>query len=347
MKISAANLESFCVQALLRAGVSDADARTTADVLVTTDTWGVFTHGTKSLRGYIRRLRGGGLRADARPRVVSEGPAWAMVDADSALGMVGSTFAMRIAMAKATAAGIGYVGVRNSCHFGAAGYYAAMAAAVGMVGVAMANDTPSVTVPGARGAVLGSNPFSFAAPSGGPHPVMLDMATSAVAGGKVFAAAARGAEIPGNWIVDAEGLPTTNPKLFPHQGALVPMAAHKGYGLALLIETLSGIVTGASIASQVLSWSFGDATLPTGHGGAFLAFDVEQMMPRGQFRERMAQALEEIRQASKAKGARRIYIPGEMEWERRDAALREGIELPDDVSASLHLLAGELGMKLG
>ena len=346
MKIAAANLESFCTQALLRAGVNDADARTTADVLVTTDTWGVFTHGTKSLRGYIRRLRGGGLRAGARPRVVSEGPAWAMVDADSALGMVGSTFAMRVAIAKARAAGIGYVGVRNSCHFGAAGYYAVMAADEGMVGLAMANDIPSVTVPGSRGAVLGSNPFSFAAPSGEKYPVFLDVATSVVAGGKVFAAAARGAEIPRNWIVDAEGVPTTNPKLFPQQAALVPMAAHKGYGLALLIETISGIVTGASIASHVVSWSFGDATLPTGHGAAFLAIDIEKMIPGNQFRERMAQTLREIREAPKSAGAARIYIPGEMEWERREQALREGIELPDDVSASLHLVAKELGISL-
>ena len=104
MKIAADKLESFTVSALLSAGLGEPDARTTADVLVTTDTWGVFTHGTKSLRGYIRRLRGGGLRANARPKIITEGPAWAMVDADSAIGMVGSTFAMRLAMAKGRAA---------------------------------------------------------------------------------------------------------------------------------------------------------------------------------------------------------------------------------------------------
>ena len=105
-------------------GVGPEAARTTADVLVTTDTWGVFTHGVKALRGYVRRLRGGGLRTDARPHVVSEGPAWAIVDGDSGLGMVTSVLAMQTAMAKAKACGIGYAGVRNSCHFGAAGYYA-------------------------------------------------------------------------------------------------------------------------------------------------------------------------------------------------------------------------------
>ena len=119
-------------------------------MLVTTDTWGVFTHGVKALRGYVRRLRAGGIRADARPRIVAEGPGWAIVDGDSGLGMVTSTFAMQTAIAKARACGIGYAGVCNSCHFGAAGYYAALAADEDMIGLAMANDTPSVTAPGAR-----------------------------------------------------------------------------------------------------------------------------------------------------------------------------------------------------
>ncbi len=343
MKIAADKLTTFCQVALKKAGMGEHDARTTTDVLVTTDTWGVFTHGTKNLRGYIRRLHGGGLRAKAQPRIVSEGPAWAMVDADSAIGMVGSTFAMRAAMNKARTAGIGYVGVRNSCHFGAAGVYASMAAAEGMIGIAMANDTPTMTVPGGRSAVLGSNPFSFAVPTGEKHPILLDMATSAVAGGKVFAAATLGKEIPNNWIVDANGLPTTDPRVFPDAGSLVPMAGHKGYGLALLIETLSGILTGASIASHVLSWSFADASLPTDHGAAFLAIDINAMMPAEEFQQRIARTILEIRSSPKAAGTERIYLPGEMEWERREIALREGIEFPEDVVGNLRLLAGELG----
>src|SRR5688572_23793276 len=139
MKIAAPKLEAFCIDALRSADVSANDARATAEILVLTDTWGVFTHGTKNLRGYIRRIRGGGIRKDARPGIVREGPAWAIVDADSGLGMIGSTFAMRTAIAKARSAGIGYAGVRNSCHFGAAGCYAAMAADENMIGLAMAN----------------------------------------------------------------------------------------------------------------------------------------------------------------------------------------------------------------
>src|SRR5438045_4682394 len=192
MRVSPQNLQAFCVEALTKAGVDQKDARTTADVLVTTDTWGTFTHGTKALRAYIRRLAGGGLRKNGTPRVVDEGPAWALVDGDSSLGMVSSVFAMNTAMAKAAAAGLALVGLRNNCHYGAAGYYAAMAIPKNMIGLSMANDIPTVNAPGARAPVMGSNPLGFAAPAGREKPILLGMATSTVAGGKVFAAAALG-----------------------------------------------------------------------------------------------------------------------------------------------------------
>ena len=345
MKIAVPKLEAFCVDALRTAGVSENDARATAEILVLTDTWGVFTHGTKNLRGYIRRIRGGGIRKDAQPKIVREGPAWAVVDADSGLGMLGSRFAMRTAIAKARSAGIGYVGVRNSCHFGAAGCYATMAASENMIGLAMANDTPTMTVPGGRGLILGNNPFACAIPAGEKNPILLDIAMSVVAGGKVFAAAAMGQKIPETWMVDSEGRPTTDPTLFPHAGALQPMAGHKGYGLALMIETLSAILTGASIAGHVLSWSFADASLATGHGAAFIAVDINTLMPVAEFTQRMKQTVQEIRAAPKVEGSQ-IYLPGEIEWARRETALREGIDMPEDVLASLRSLAGDMGLDI-
>ena len=147
-------------------------------------------------------------------------------------------------------------------------------------------------------------------------------------------------------MVDSEGKPTTDPTLFPHDGALLPMAGHKGYGLALMIETLSAILTGASIASHVLSWSFADPSRATGHGAAFIALDVNALMPLGQFTERMRQTIQEIRSAPKVEGEQ-IYLPGEKEWSRRETALREGIEMPEDVLVSLRSLAGEMGVDFG
>jgi ureidoglycolate dehydrogenase (NAD+) len=345
-KVSANDLHAFCTAALTKVGVSDADARTTTDVLVTTDTWGVFTHGVKALRGYVRRLRAGGLRASARPEVVDSGPAWAVVDGHSALGMVTSVFAMRTAMAKARECGVGYCGVRNSCHFGAAGYYVSLAAAEDMIGLAMANDTPSVTAPGARGRVTGSNPLAYAVPTAGGKPILLDMATSVVAGGKVAAAHAAGKSIPAGWVIDPDGEPTTDPAAFLHGGALMPMAGHKGYGIALLIETLAGVLTGALLTRQILPWIVSDPSLPTGHGAAFLAINVAALMPVADFKRRVAGLTKEIHEAPRAAGAERIYLPGEMEWDRREKALREGIVLPPDVVASVAGLSEDIGVPL-
>jgi LDH2 family malate/lactate/ureidoglycolate dehydrogenase len=344
MKVTARDLHAFCVQALTKVGVGETDARTTADVLVTTDTWGTFTHGTKALRAYVRRLRGGGLKKDGQPGVVAEGPAWALVDGDSSLGMVTSAFAMKTAITKARTAGIACVGVRNNCHYGAAGYYASLAIPENMIGVSMANDIPTVNAPGAKGPVLGSNPFAFAAPAGKARPIMLDMATSTVAGGKVFAAAQLGKTIPGNWLLDANARPTTDPTPFSHAASLTPMGGYKGTGIALMIETLSAVLTGAAMTWQVSSWTFSDPSKSTGHGAAFIAMNIEAFMPIAEFKERMDHLIQEIHASEKAEGAERIYVPGEIEFERREKAMVEGIELPDDVVSSLRSLGDELGM---
>jgi ureidoglycolate dehydrogenase (NAD+) len=324
-------LRSFTASAFRAVGMSETDSSIGAEVLATTDAWGVFTHGTKSLAGYLRRLQAGGLRARGRPQIASEGPAWATVNGDSSLGMVTSVFAMQTAIAKARQQGIAYVGVHNSCHFGAAGYYAWLAAREGLIGIAMANDRPSVAAPGSRGAITGSNPLAYAVPAGKRRPIFLDISTATVAGGKVYAARARGEPIPNNWIIDAHGQPTSDPSGFPQVGALLPMAGHKGYGLSLLIETLSGILSGAAVTWGVQSWSRGDAAQPTLHGAAFLAIDVKCIAPREEFARKVEDLIEEIHNSPRADAVERLLVPGELEWERYDRALRDGITLPSDV----------------
>lgn len=340
------SLRRFTAKAFQRAGMSDTDATLGADVLALTDAWGTFTHGTKSLRGYLRRLKAGGLRAKGKPRVISEGPAWAMVDGDSSLGMVTSTLAMQMAITKARACGIGYVGVRNSCHYGAAGCYAWQAAREGLIGLSMANDIPSVAAPGSMGAITGSSPLSYAIPAGRYRPVMLDMSVATVAGGKVYAARTRGEKIPNTWLLGADGTPTTDPSGYPQVGALQPAAGHKGYGIALLIEALAGVLSGASITWKVGSWIFDDGRQSTDHGAAFIAIDVKSMMPPEQFVKRMEGLVEEIHAAPRADGVDRIYVPGEIEWGRYDRAMREGIALPSDVVASLEEAAAMSGLDL-
>lgn len=344
-RVSADELHAFCMKALQLAGATEAHSRITSDTLVTTDTWGVFTHGTKLLRDYVRRVRGGGLRTDVEPQVVSGGPAWSLVDGNSCLGHVTSVFAMQHAIAKARQTGIAYVGVRNSCHFGAAGYYAWLAAKAGLIGIAMANDIPSVAGPGSRGSVTGSNPIAYAVPNGSNDPILLDMAISTVAGGKVYAAHQRGEPIPNHWLLDSTGQPSTDASLYPDRGSLTPLANYKGFGIALLIESLAGLLTGASITWQVGSWISSDPTKPTEHGAAFMAIDIAQMMPPDQFQKRVAHLVDEIHQSPTADGADRLMLPGEREWNHRRKALTNGIELPSDVVGKLAGLAGDLNLK--
>ena len=345
--VAVADLEPFCIAALRASGLSEADARLTADVLVTTDTFGVFTHGTKSLAGYVRRLEAGGLKAGAVPRIEAEGPGWATVDGQSAIGMVTSVMAMNTAIRKAAQTGAACVGVRNSCHFGAAGYYANLAAKADMIGIAMANDCPSMTVPGARAPVLGTNPFAYAVPAGEEDSIFMDVASSAVAGGKVWTAQTLGKKIPDTWVVDAEGLPTTDPFVYPDHGALLPFAGHKGYGFAVMIEVFSALLTGAGSRGEVGSWMICDPAQPTHHGAAFLAVNVGAMIPIEPFKRRVDAMIRDIRQTPKARGSERIYLPGEMEWQRRREALARGIPLPEDVLRSLRGLAKHLGIETG
>jgi ureidoglycolate dehydrogenase (NAD+) len=335
-------LELLLSTAFERAGLSAADAATGARVLATTDAWGVFTHGSKALRGYLRLLLAGGMRPDGRPAVSTEGPSWALVDGDSSLGMVTSVFAIDVAVAKARRTGVAYVGVQNTCHFGAAGYYAARAAGQGMVALSMANDIPSVAAPGSRGAVVGSNPFAYAAPAGRHSPLLLDMSVATVAGGKVYAARERGEPIPRGWLIGEDGRPTDDAASYPEHATLTPAAGHKGYGLGLMIEALAGGLSGAGMTWQIRSWLAGDLTRPTQHGAAFVVLDPAAIHP--DLPARIEALVDEVHAAPRADGVDRLYVPGELEWERYDRATERGVDLPPDVVASLTEAAGLVGL---
>ncbi len=333
--MSSESLQEFCELALQAIGVSPADAQITAHALVWADTCGIYTHGTKLLAGYVRRLQGGGWRVQGCPTIVREGPAWALIDGDHALGQVGGALAMRTAIQKARQCGIAWVGLRNTAHLGAAGYFAWLAAAEGLVGLVAGNDAPSVAAPHARGAVLGSNPLAYCAPAGHHPPILLDIATAAVAGGKVYAAHQRGEPIPATWLIGPDGHPTTDGSLYPHRAALAPMAGHKGYGLGLLAELLAGVMPGGAMTWEVGSWIFDEPQLATRHNAAMLAIDVQTLCGPGAFEARADQLIDQLHAAPKAEGAERILVPGELEWERRRAALEQGIPLPADVLEKL------------
>jgi len=344
-RVSPEALKTFCIEALLRAGMSESPARVTAEVLVTTDTWGIHTHGTYNLFNYVRKIRAGGIAPRAVPEITADGPCWASLDGHCAIAMVTSCMAMETAISKAKSTGIGFAGVRNSNHFGAAAYYASMALQHEMIGLAFTNTGLAMTAPGSRGAVIGNNPLAYAAPAGEERPLLMDIALSVVAGTKVEIAKKLGKPIPDNWIVDEAGLPTTDPGKYPSAVSLVSMAAHKGYGLALMVEILAGVLTGAGVTTGVVSWG-PNLPAPPHTGHSFIAIDVSAMMPLQQFKMRMDTMIRGIRESPKAAGAERIYLPGEMEWEKRDQALKLGLLLPAETITNLSSLAKDVGLRL-
>jgi len=331
--VRAERLVDWVTEAFARVGL--ADAGDAAAALVLADTFGVFTHGTKLLPGYLAKLKAGGYRPDARPRIVREGPGWAVIDGDASLGQIGCRRAIDVGMEKARNTGVAYVGLVNTGHVGAAGAWAVRAAERGFFALVTGNDAPSVAAAGSRGPVLGSNPLAWGAPVPGGDPIFLDIATAAVAGGKVYAAVARGEPIPSTWLVDERGLPTAAGALYPQRASLAPMAGHKGYGIGVLAEWLAALLPGGAMTTQVGSWLFGPPGDPTLHNAGFVVIDVAAVADADTYAAGMARFVAEVRGAAPAEGTDRVRLPGELEWERRRRALAEGIDLPEDVRAKL------------
>ena len=345
-RISIDKLHDFSVRAMEACGMSHQDACTVADVLVGTDTFGVMTHGTKNLYGYAQKMLAGGLNAKAQPIIERQGPAWAILNGNMAMGMVSGCRAMELAIEKARNVGMAYVGVRNSCHFGAAGYYANLAAKEGMIGIVMSNADPIIAVPGGCSASLGTNPFSYAVPTGDGKSVFLDIALSNVAALKVIMAKENGDMMPPGCLIDLEGKPTNDPNTFPHASFLAPMAAHKGYGLAVMVEILSATLTGAGMLSQLTSWNL-NLPAPNNVGHAFIVLDAAQMMDKEVFYARMQSLCDELHAAKKAEGTKQIFMPGEMEWAKREKALSENcIELTDAMVDNMNKLAEQFQLEL-
>lgn len=338
-------LKSLVIEMLVAHQMSPKDASETADVLVWTDAMGVHTHGTKLLIGYLKKLKAGGYVAVGRPYIEREGAGWGIIDGQNALGMVGCLYALNVAMIKAWQCGIAYCGLRNTGHIGAIGYYAAVAARQGFVVSITGNDIPSVAVPGSTKAVLGSNPIAYGIPVQNGDPILLDMATAAVAGGKVYAAHQRGEDIPSHWLIGPDGKPTTDGSLYPAQASLAPMGGHKGYAISLWCEILAGLLPGGNVTWQVGSWMFDDPKLPSYHNASFTLIDIDAIAGREQFDQRIKSLIDEIHAAPTSADVSQVLLPGEREWKEYHRALRAGVHLPSDVLEKLKQAVDFCGIK--
>jgi L-2-hydroxycarboxylate dehydrogenase (NAD+) len=328
---------------LRRLGASEEEADATAEVLAEGDLRGFASHGLLRLPYILRALERGRIIANAKVKVVRETPATALIDGGHGLGHPVAIRAMRLAIEKAKGQGIGAVGVRNSNHFGIAGYYAEMAAREGLIGLVTTTTDALVHPWGGVEPLLGTNALAIGIPAK-PHPVLLDMAMSVAARGKLVEAMKIGKPIPEGWAIDSEGRPTTDPKK-ALEGALSPFGGVKGYGLALVLELLAGPLVGAATGKEVrgtLEPVDGFCT----KGDFMMAINPAAFVPADRFKVQVQKFVAQLKASRKAPGIEEILVPGEPEFRTREKRLREGIPIADEVWAEIEHFAKKLGVDL-
>jgi len=350
--ISEKALRRFCERVLTKLGVPPEDAKITTDVLVIADLRGVDSHGVARLGRYVTGLKEGFMKPTDQSRVIRETKATALVDGGQSLGQVVSKRAMDLAIKKARDTAVGVVAVRNSNHYGIAGYYALMAIEHNLIGVSTTNAGPLVVPTFGRTSVLGTNPISLAAPAMKEKAFVLDMATSTVPRGKVEVYNRLGKPTPHGWAVDETGKGSTDPKrvlnalanrlgggLLPLGGEGEELGGHKGYGLALMVDVLSGVLSGAATGLQV----YADEKRPdVGH--FFMALDPAAFRPLDEFRRDMDRLVRELKDSPKAQGQERIYVHGEKSYARMEKFRKEGIPLGTKVVEGLKKIGMDLSV---
>lgn len=334
-------LLSFCRATLARAGLDDPGAEIVARSLVEADLRGISTHGVARLWLYERRVRAGLIRPNPDMEFVRTGPATAILRGAHGAGQVVGVRGMGEAITLARETGVGCVAVTESNHFGIAAYFSMQALAHDMIGVALCHTDSLVAPHGAAKAFLGSNPISVAIPAGQEDPVVLDMATSVAAMGKVTSAQAKGEPIPLGWAIDADGNPTTDPAR-ALDGALLPTGAYKGYGLGLVIEVLSALLAGSPFGPHI-PVPFKIAEIQN-LGHFFAALDLRRFVDVAAFKARMDQMIREIRALPRAPGFEEVLVAGDPEARRRREQLANGIQLTPEavqVLRSYGFIGGE------
>jgi LDH2 family malate/lactate/ureidoglycolate dehydrogenase len=336
-------LAAFAAGALAAVGVPARDARLVAECLVQAELWGHPSHGLLRLSWYVARIRSGVMDPTARPQTVIDHGAVAVVDGRDGLGQVLAVHAVGEAVRRAREHGVGAVAVRNSNHFGMAAHYTRMLAEQGCVGIVTTNSSPSMAPWGGRARTIGANPWSVAVPAGRHGVSVMDISNGNVARGKIYAARERGTPIPEGWAIDADGAPTTDPAA-ALSGLLLPMAGHKGYAIAFMMDVLSGVLTGSSFGTGVSGPQ--QAERRGGSGHLVVALDVAALIDPGQFAERMEQLIAEVKSVPLAAGFDEVFYPGELEDRAGARGEREGIDLPANTLQDLRRLADSTGVPL-
>jgi len=343
-RINHEKLTRFVQAAFEKLGVAAGDAQIAAEALVAADLRGVDTHGVIRFSPhawYVKWLSEGSMTAKPNIRVTSETPSTALLDGDRGMGMVIGHRAMELAIDKAQSCGIGMVGVRNSRHYGMSAQYAMQALAHDMIGIAMTNAGRQVVPTFGREARFGTNPMCFAVPADKELPFVLDMATTTAAAGKLELAARLEKSIPTGWALDEKAQATQDPRIAQRARRLLPLGgsrdngSHKGYGLAVLVEILCGVLTGTVTALNA------DQD-PRGH--FFGAIRVDAFRPVAEFKKDMDRLIRELKSTPPIEGQRRVYVAGEIEFETAEERAERGIPLLPSVLKGLREVSEQLGL---
>lgn len=349
---SAQQLREFTQNVFLKMGCPEADAKLAADVLLRSDLRGIDSHGVARLSGYVRLWEKERINATPNIKVVHETPTTATIDGDAGLGLVVAPFAMKVAIEKAKTYGSGWVAVKNSNHFGIAGYHALMAVEQDMIGISMTNASPLVAPTYANERLLGTNPMCYAFPAGKYPPVVVDMATAAAANGKLEIAQRANKNIPEGWVQDQDGKTVTDPHELKKGGSLLPLGSdkdhgsHKGYGLSATVDILSAVLSGANYGPWVPPFvAFLEPSanpVGAGIGHFFGAMRVDGFRPAQDFKDHLDNWISRFKAAKTIDPEQQVIIPGEPEYDFEQARNIEGIPLIDAVVSDLNDLAIKL-----
>jgi LDH2 family malate/lactate/ureidoglycolate dehydrogenase len=348
-------LRQFTESVFLKMGCPVTDAQLAADVLLKSDLRGIDSHGVARLSGYVRLWEKERINATPEVRIVHETATTATVDGDAGLGLVVAPFAMKVAIEKAKIYGSGWVAVKNSNHFGIAGYHALMAVEQDMIGISMTNASPLVAPTYANERLLGTNPMCYAFPAGKYPPLVVDMATAAAANGKLEIAQRANQPIPEGWVQDKDGNSSTSAHQLKDGGSLLPLGSdkdhgsHKGYGLSATVDILSAVLSGANYGPWVPPFvAFLEPSAnPVGEGiGHFFgAMRIDGFRPADDFKQHLDNWIERFKSAKTVDPDKKVIIPGEPEYAFEQERKIQGIPLIDVVVNDLNELAVKLGIK--
>ncbi len=344
MHIKPEHLKAFVSDVFKSAGLTQQNSEIVADSLVSANLRGVDSHGVTRIPIYVERLKSGAVNPNPNVKVIDESESTLLLDGNNGMGQIVGSKAIELGMEKAKKNGAVYIGVKHSTHFGTGAYFIEQAVKNDLIAYAMSN-APSTMAPwGGLEPYFGTNPYAFGVPAGKNTPIIFDMATSVVARGKIISSEAKGEDIPLGWAIDKQGRPTTNAKE-ALEGSVLPFGGPKGYAISLMIDVMSGVLTGAGFGPHVNN-IYGDFDKSQNVGHFFQLIDINRFMSADQFKERVDMMIDEIKSAPKAEGVDEIFLPGEIELNIEKERLQNGINLGQEVYESIKEVGLEVGVDI-